>query len=260
MKEWFYSVLVTCMLAMPALADWNLGDPYKMHYPQLPDPNGWDVNITRVPGQPPYRVVADDFRCSESGAITDVHFWGSWQGDVKGQIEAIELSFYSDDPAGTGGSDPTNNFSKPDKELWLQSFHTGEFTERFWGTGMQGWYDPFVQQFTPQDHTGIYQYNITNINVPGAFEQVAGEIYWLGISVRLAPQSSGQFGWKTSGSPHFMDDATWVHLPPTGDVPWRKLSDPVTAESLDMAFVVTPEPAFLSLIAIAGLSVTGRRR
>jgi len=30
-------VLVT---ATAARADWNTGDPYKMHYPQTPDPNG----------------------------------------------------------------------------------------------------------------------------------------------------------------------------------------------------------------------------
>ena len=26
--------------ATAARADWNTGDPYKMHYPQTPDPNG----------------------------------------------------------------------------------------------------------------------------------------------------------------------------------------------------------------------------
>jgi hypothetical protein len=24
-----------------ARADWDVGDPYKMHFPQLPDPTGW---------------------------------------------------------------------------------------------------------------------------------------------------------------------------------------------------------------------------
>ncbi len=30
-------------LALPALADWDPSDGHKMHYPQLPDPVGWDV-------------------------------------------------------------------------------------------------------------------------------------------------------------------------------------------------------------------------
>jgi hypothetical protein len=252
--RWLTIVAIAGLVAVPALADWNDGDPYKMHYPQLPDPDGWDVNVTRTPGVPPYRVVADDWQCSESGPVTDIHFWGSWEQDVKGTIDFIDVAIYSDVPSGTEGQ-----ASHPGQVLWTQAFHQPEYTERFWGSGDQGWYDPFVDPptWTRPDHQQTWQYNIANIPVPGAFEQVQGQIYWLAISVRLAAGPQGQFGWKTSLD-HFNDDATWVDLPPSGPVPWNELRDPVTFDSLDMAFVITPEPATLLLLSLGGLAL--RRR
>ena len=32
------------IVAGSARADWDKGDDHKMHWPQLPDPNGWDVD------------------------------------------------------------------------------------------------------------------------------------------------------------------------------------------------------------------------
>ena len=62
------------ILAPPALADWDPGDDYKMHYPQMPDPEGWDVCLV-------CQWLADDFGCTETGPITDIHFWISWHAD-----------------------------------------------------------------------------------------------------------------------------------------------------------------------------------
>lgn len=38
-------IALLCVLALggPALADWQPGDGHKMHFPQLPDEDGWDV-------------------------------------------------------------------------------------------------------------------------------------------------------------------------------------------------------------------------
>jgi len=44
-----------------------------MHYPQLPDTDGWDVDATM-----PITVV-DDWTCSETGWVKDIHFWGGWE-------------------------------------------------------------------------------------------------------------------------------------------------------------------------------------
>jgi len=74
---------IACILATPVLADWQPGDGHKMHFPQLPDEDGWDVNASSG------LCLADDWQCSQTGPVEDIHFWGSWMhGDV-GQIESL---------------------------------------------------------------------------------------------------------------------------------------------------------------------------
>ena len=46
---------------------------HKMHFPQLPDLIGWDVNAIFP------KTLADDWQCSQTGLIEDIHFWGSWK-------------------------------------------------------------------------------------------------------------------------------------------------------------------------------------
>jgi hypothetical protein len=66
----------------------------KMHYPQLPDEYGWDVNATYP------LVLADDWQCTETGYIKDIHFWGSYLNDLPGEILGFILSIHKDIPAG----------------------------------------------------------------------------------------------------------------------------------------------------------------
>ena len=42
-------------------------------------------------------------------------------------------------------------------------------------------------------------------------------------------------------------------------MPWRELIDPRTGISLDMAFVITPEPATLALLTLGAIAVLRRR-
>ena len=82
----------------PNTVDWRPGDEYK--WVQMPDVTntGIDIRCDMNDGIP--RVLADDFKCIETGPITDVHFWGSWLNDIKGNIEKIHLSLHQDVPAG----------------------------------------------------------------------------------------------------------------------------------------------------------------
>ena len=96
MKTFKLKLIVVCALlpifavAPTVLADWNEGDSYKMHYPQLPDPCGWDVCLED-------QWLADDFTCTESGAITDIHFWISWLDDVEGDpYTTWDISIWND--------------------------------------------------------------------------------------------------------------------------------------------------------------------
>jgi len=75
--------------------NWQPGDPHKMHFAQLPDTTGWDVNATWPV------VLADDWECSETGWVKDIHFWGSWRDGIQGEISQFVLSIHEDIPAGT---------------------------------------------------------------------------------------------------------------------------------------------------------------
>ena len=235
------------MLGATGVADWFPGDPHKMHFPQLPDPFGWDVNATFP------KVLADDWRCSESGPVTDVHVWGSWENDIRGEIAQVHVSIHSDIPA-----TPTT-YSRPGDLLWERDFFPGEFSVLDpWGTGQQGWYDPNTGLYEPGDHFTFNQINIERI--PDPFVQELGTIYWLDISVIVENPAGAdaRWGWKTSLD-HFNDDGVWGDFG-TGVMEWNELRDPITQESLDLAFVITPAPSALPLLAIGGALVAGRRR
>ncbi len=81
--------------------DWQPGDPYKHHYPQLPDETGWAVNAT----QP--MILAEDFMCMETGWIKDFHFWGAWKHEDEGTVIGFQLSLHADIPATYGCVDTT---------------------------------------------------------------------------------------------------------------------------------------------------------
>lgn len=220
-------------------ADWDPGDPYKMHYPQLPDPTGWDVYAEWPKG------IADDWQCSESGYVSDIHFWGSWESDVVGYTGNVYIGIYENDTSGC--------FPKPGDMLWEHVFSHNQYTSRLYGTGDQGWYNPGTCYYDENNHEKIFQYNIDV--VPDPFYQEQGSIYWLVISMDYY---GCQWGWKTSGSPHFGADGVyyaWV------DYQWcpMELHDPITGESLDMAFVITPEPATLLLLAIGSAAILRKR-
>ncbi len=244
---WMFFAAVA-FVAAPAAADWKEGDSFKIHFPQLPDPYGWDVNASF-----PMVTLADDFRCTETGPITDIHFWGSWKDDILGQLAKVHLSIHADDRTGP--------FSKPGELLWSWD---GEPTaiRPVDPPSMQGWLDPATGQVMPQNHQRYFQYNITKI--PRPFVQKEGELYWLDIS---ATPVNGTWGWKTSRSPHYEDSAVWAPLDPAfPGFNWQELRGP-TGLPLDLAFVITsvPEPSSLILVGLGaaglfGLAILGRRR
>lgn len=253
MRTISYAFLMAGLLCPAALADWDLTDPHKMHYPQLPDPNGWDVKANYS------KVLADDWTCSASGPVEDFHIWGSWYNDEVGIIRWIEVSIFSDipDPDGTGPL-----YSMPGDLLWNRVFYSIEdiqnrtpvFTLRPWGTGNQGWYDPNLGLYLPNNHVNTHQINFEDFVDP--FIQVEGTTYWLAVTVE---SNYGEWGWKTSMSPHWKDDAVWCDYVPDGHTPWQELRDPAGV-SLDLAFVITPEPITLALFVLGALALPRRRR
>lgn len=239
--------------ATPCL--WNPNDPAK--WVQMPDvsPTGMDIRVDSADNNS--RILADDFQCTQTGPITDVHFWGSWLNDLKGDIDRLTIGLYSNipDPDGTGPL-----FSKPGSLLWQQIFAPSQFSEKLFATltgNQHEWFwDPFgTITPNPNGDQQVWQYDIC-IDPANAYVQQGTAanpmIYWLAIQVHLKANGvNAQFGWKTRdpiathyGGGHFMDDAvfgpvtTWTDLHyPSVPAPGH----PLAGQSLDMAFVITSE-------------------
>jgi len=234
---------------------WIPGDPAK--WIQMPDVSDTGIDIRDDVGDGKLRRLADDFRCTQTGPITDVHFWGSWLDDNKGNIEYIRLSIYEDIPDSDGGGP---EYSKPGVELWQHTYTQGQFSEKLYRvlpTDEWEWFwDPFTGTIQQNGDHKVWQYDI-GIDPLVAFIQQGTaanpKIYWLGIHVQVMPVAGSppQFGWKTRdpidthyGGGHFMDDAVYGEYDGTG-IPWNELRYPdphlLAPQSLDMAFVLTGE-------------------
>ncbi len=195
---------------------WEPGDPHKMHYPQLPDESGWDVNATYP------LVLADDWRCSETGWIKDYHFWGSWRDDVVGEIVAFVLSIHSDIPA---DQSPTG-YSMPGETLW--EYEIPDFSVvPYDPPTTEGWYDPATGLILYDNHQHYYQYNIIIHDSLMWFWQEQDSIFWLNITAIVNDPTglNPQWGWKSSVD-HYNDDCVWAFW---GDFNWQELYEPPAA-------------------------------
>ena len=289
------ALMMLCLTGVVS-ADWDPGDPFKMHFPQLPDltPNGLDVlagpgvhQLSPPPGGdiPPEKFLADDWLCTESGPVTGIHFWGSYLSDqqIMQSLDPADAFFslviYDNIPAPPGG------FSQPGQPLW--DTYVQPTSARLYATADEGFYDPNFDAIVGAD-TEVWQFNF-DIPAADAFVQTEDEIYWLGIHHTFDLSSDGfvnfidltalqaiapaGFGWKTSQD-HFEDDAVWTdvstfftggHVVPGAGTPWGELIypsvHPFGGQSMDLSFVIVPEPAGCLLLLLgSGLFVIRRCR
>jgi hypothetical protein len=227
--------IAALVLPMAASADWDPTEASKwVQYPDL-TPFGIDVNASG-----PF-ILADDFLCTMTGPITDIHIWGSWLNDYVGDA-AFTLSIHADIPADTLSGDSL--YSRPGAVLWTRTFYPGEYVVRPWAVELyEGWMDPPEHYIFPGDHA-CYQYNFF-IPETEAFIQhgttTQPVIYWLDVHAQPT-LAGGLFGWKTSMS-HWNDDAVWGHGLEPYYGPWYELRYPPNHElygqSIDLAFVIT---------------------
>ncbi len=226
------TVLIAGFITLPVVADWFEGEPHKMHYPQLPDEEGWNVNCS-------YQTLGDDWTCTRSGPVDEIHFWGSWLGGGTGMPPTFLISIYSDVP------DPDEQgplYSMPGILLWgpYEADPTRYMMRNIEPDPplAEGFFSPEAGQFWENDHWDYWQYNVTEI--PEPFIQTEGEVYWLVIHTMIDPMEYDmglRWGWKTSISPHHLDDGVWGEGPEPFD--WFELRDPIELSiSLDLAFVI----------------------
>ncbi|MFH1701746.1 MAG: dockerin type I repeat-containing protein, partial [Candidatus Zixiibacteriota bacterium] len=208
-------------------ADDACGQPtwsnHKMHYPQLPDESGWDVRAPNFAGM----RIGDDWRCSESGYVKDIHFWGSWKNGIEGIVIGWTIEIYSDVPAGD-----TVSYSRPGQKLWSKFINPGEVPIS--SSSWQGWYSPYEPLTISDHHQGYIRYDIT-LNQADWFLQEEGTIYWLTVYPVILV--GGEWGWKSSIH-SFNDDAVWGT-----DNNWNEMFEPPDFnKSLNLAFVITGDP------------------
>ncbi|MBN2589726.1 MAG: hypothetical protein JXA96_07680 [Sedimentisphaerales bacterium] len=212
--------------------DWRYGFPHKMHWPQLPDfgQTGMDVDFSKA-------ILADDFKCTSTGPITDIHFWASFIDDIQPVNEPNHLTFeikiYSDIPANA------DSWSMPGNELWSQTFYPGDYTVREIKNRPSDWYDPISLYNKPNDHRLAFQYNFCVEKNP--FIQEEGTIYWLSIRDIRAANDIHKLGWKTTTKKLRWNDGAVFSLP--GASGWLPMRYPkehkFVGESINFAFSIT---------------------
>jgi len=247
----------------------SFGDWVAPKWVQLPNETSYGMDVRMDRNDEVGRTLADDFLCTSTDKITDIHFWGSWKNDIEGEITKIHLSIHNDISASQSQS-----YSRPGEQLlWSMDFDSGQFAKRLYkdiSPAYERWLDPINQQsYQRQGDQKIWQYNI-NIDPSVAFEQQGTAdnpiVYWLDVYVET--NGGGEFGWKTS-SQHWNDDAVLGVPIPTGQagISWSELGYPYSTppwqgNSVDFAFVVTtiPEPGTIFLLGTGLLTVISRRR
>src|SRR2546422_4454821 len=171
--------LCLILVATPAQAHWPNTNATK--FVQMPDlsTNGMDIFFVNYP-----TILADDFVCTNTGPVTDVHLWISSIEDAPTTGGQFELSIWDDVPGDPAAGIP----SHPGKRLWSEIFGPGQYEivapwavnlqEQFWNL------DASPPQFFGPD-TKLFQYNFYPKN---PFTQtgtpLTNVIYWLGVSMQ----------------------------------------------------------------------------
>jgi hypothetical protein len=206
-------------------------------FKQSPDasPRGLDVLAGPYTNAAQATMLADDFICTQTGPISDIHVWGSWLNDKVDPRATFWLGIWSDVPK--AGTVP----SHPGELLWWQQFSPGQYRSAVDKTVQ---FEQFYTPTTPprvlgQDHQ-IWKYDFFPQNPftqTGTPNQRTN--YWLSVVVSNSPGKF--FGWKTTPD-HYNDVAAFVPAQlgpifPAITLPWQVLPGP--GQGKELAFMIT---------------------
>jgi len=215
-------------------------------FSQMPDPNGLDVAFYSAAYGVP-NVLADDWRCQQTGPVAGIRFWVSWKGDDVGDIPQISVAICRDDAG------------KPGTELWGGSLGGDNFTVGGVEIGLEDWYDPAAGVHIAGDHVEFYSVLLDDFAEP--FMQTEGDLYWL----VLGTPPDLDVGWKSALVGHGEGENPAVFFDLHG-VGWAAMGVPPDGEvpmALAFEIVGIPEPASVLLVGtglLAALGVIRRRR
>jgi hypothetical protein len=219
---------------------------------------GYDVWNT------PY-VLTDDFVCTNSGSISDIHLWGSWLSDnYLTNTITFWLGIYDDVPAIAG---PVPAPSHPGTNLlWQQWFAPGKYAETIWtANASEQFLDPGPTNILGGDsEVWYYCFYPTNPFVQLG-TATTNKTYWLAAYAQLPAGIPQLYGWKTTTN--VLNDtsvhAFWPGTPPTANPGWTPTvyqppaGGPV--KPLDLAFKLTMcGPVTIYRLAPTNVVVTWR--
>ncbi|UCE74823.1 MAG: hypothetical protein JSV56_03735 [Methanomassiliicoccales archaeon] len=221
-------VASSIVLAGTTAAHWDeeQGDTHKMHWAQTPDTSDTGVGVHLAS----WYKLGDDFKCTQTGYINDIHLWGAFKNDNPGPYGLdFRLHIYSDKPAVIDPEFPSP--SRPKDLLWYEEVLEGEYTvDETTYPDQMDWYYPNTANFIPDTHTKVYQYNF-HFEDDVAFQQQEETIYWLVVLQKNDPH----FGWMTTTNVlHWNDNAV---RPIVGWPFWEALEHP-NGDPMDLAFVI----------------------
>lgn len=179
-------------------------DPIK--WSQLPDME-WGFDILSFGdadhnfefGPPLTPIIADDWCCDDgNAAITDVHWWGSyenWSDDSSpGNVDSFVIGIFYDE---------AGDVCRPGEPIGFGCFDIAEVNETYYGQ----------QELT--EHSAFQYY----VDLDEPFYQEEGETYWLMIAAAYTEEEPDNiWGWKTaypdssplsSGAYGLYEDAWW---------------------------------------------------
>lgn len=210
------------------------GQGVKYDQPPFYDPDlkayyGWDEKSIRGDTQ----IVADDFPCTDSRPITDIHWWGSYPGWLESTPpsdapSAFQIGIWTDVPAGV------TEWSHPGVMIWQYYVSRADANETFDGFD---WYDGLIQD-------SCFKYDINLPMDQWFYQETGNNVYWVSIAAIYDTIHHFSWGWKTRPK-QFNDNAVIVYKP-TDPIPGNlflsglPIND-AAGNSWDMSFRLTTQ-------------------